>query len=200
MDKLKTNFKYLAALISVSLADSTSAQPSVDSIEKLGTGISKAIFANIIQKAIPLEFLAHRSHSSHRSHRSHSSHRSSSGGGYRTPIYSPPAPAPAPKQTPSTSPVENPKKEETRKNIQSLASSSSSQTKPNVQKQKDDLETVIKRVQLALTFEKYYKGNIDGIMGPDTRKAITEYRKAKKLSENAYLDAELLSSLGILVP
>lgn len=142
----------------------------------------------------PLYLAGHRSHSSHSSHRSssgssghsshssHSSHRSSAGGGSgssrsTTPSYnSDPLGEPPSPQYPNkyqSQPLEN---------------------------KKVDRVTLIKRVQLALNLHGYYHGSIDGLMGPQTRAAIQNYRIDNRLKEWGLIDAELLNSLGILAP
>ena len=62
------------------------------------------------------------------------------------------------------------------------------------------LKEVIQRVQLALTFSGHYKGAVDGIMGPETRKAIKAYRTDKGIKGGDQIDAALLNSLGIKAP
>lgn len=208
MDKLKFNFKYLAALISASLANNSSADSAIETSVDVQFKQDQGVQAVVLNQAIPLQLASHRSHSSHRSHRSHSSHRSSSGGGYRSPepVYTAPQPAyttPSTRQaTPSATPKQESKDTSTNQEPKtqpgSLAVKEISKINSSTQQQKYDLETVIARIQLALTFEGYYKGNVDGIMGPETRKAIVSYRKAKGLSENSLIDADLLNSLSIL--
>lgn len=193
MEKLKTHAKYLAALISASLTNSAIGDNLEARQEQMNLDAEKGFQANVLNSAIPLQLAAHRSHSSHRSHRSHSSHRSSSGGGYRAPApYVPPSPPPAPATTPKPQQSVQSHKE---------ASANDNSTKKSTDTVgKDELATVIQRIQLALTFEGFYEGDVDGIMGPKTREAITNYRAAKGLSKNAYIDAALLNSLGIYTP
>lgn len=207
MDKLKFNFKYLAALISVSLANNSSADSAIETSTDVQFKQDQGVHAVVLNQAIPLQLASHRSHSSHRSHRSHSSHRSSSGGGYRSPepvytapqpVYTPPARQASPSSTPKTEPKNTSTIQEPKAKLNNLTVKENSKSNSSVKHQQYDLQTVITRIQLALTFEGYYKGNVDGIMGPETRKAIVAYRKAKGLSPNSLIDAALLNSLNIL--
>ena len=134
-----------------------------------------------LNAATPIYLAGHRSHSSHSSH---SSHRSSSGGGSYTPsypTYTPPAKRSEPLSQPS-----NP--------------SYTSPTQKRKEKDLNNLETVIMRVQLALKIEGYYMGSIDGKMGPMTRDAINKYRKDQFLPAAVGIDARLLNALGIAAP
>lgn len=202
MDRIKFGVKYLAALISATLAANSSSNEYKENFGDIDIDSESPIQATVLNQFTPLELAAHRSHSSHRSHRSHSSHRSSSGGGYRAPApaYTPPAPArqtsPARQESERQSGSNNSKEsQQTTNATRALDSNNHSMAKSD----KYDLAAVIKRIQLALTFEGYYNGSIDGIMGPATRKSITSYRKDKGLGEQGYIDAALLNSLGILV-
>ncbi|WP_272521180.1 His-Xaa-Ser repeat protein HxsA [Providencia sp. PROV202] len=137
----------------------------------------------------PLYIAGHRSHSSHRSHRSHSSHRSSSGGGYyrsapATPSYSAPA----------TSNTQRNQSGNTRN------STSSNDYGPSVRQQaptEQQRKRLVMRVQYALFDRGYFNGPIDGVMGPATRTAINNYRRSHGLPLTAYIDVDLLNSLGI---
>ncbi|WP_208993734.1 peptidoglycan-binding protein [Alcanivorax sediminis] len=142
----------------------------------------------------PLYLAGHRSHSSHSSHRSssgssghsshssHSSHRSSGGGGAA------PSRSTAPRY--NSDPLGQPPAPTYPKEYQRQPSD----------KLKLDRITLIRRVQLALNLHGYYHGSIDGLMGPQTRAAIQNYRIDKGLKEWGLIDAELLNSLGILAP
>jgi peptidoglycan hydrolase-like protein with peptidoglycan-binding domain len=55
----------------------------------------------------------------------------------------------------------------------------------------------IKKVQEALRDKGYYKGQIDGILGPQTRAGIREYQKAEKLPVTGHLDTETAGKLGV---
>ncbi|WP_374962220.1 His-Xaa-Ser repeat protein HxsA [Spongiibacter tropicus] len=129
----------------------------------------------------PLYLAAHRSHASHSSH---GSHRSSSGGGYSAPS------KPAQRSTPITQPA---------KPSYTNPSSSASSTKSKSGGGDTNLmrKEIISRVQMALYLLDYYKGAIDGIMGPSTRKALASYRIDKNLRVVEGIDVEVLNSLGI---
>lgn len=55
----------------------------------------------------------------------------------------------------------------------------------------------VKHVQEILHAKGFYKGNIDGIMGPHTRTAIREYQRAEKLPVTGRLDAKTASKMGV---
>jgi len=59
---------------------------------------------------------------------------------------------------------------------------------------------MVVRVQAALMRLKYYEGDIDGVLGPQTRSALTSYQRSKGLKETGRMDIETLTSLGISVP
>ena len=63
-----------------------------------------------------------------------------------------------------------------------------------------NLATMAVRVQEALMLQGYYKGAIDGIPGPQTRAAITEYQKAQGLPQTGRMDTQTLARLGISTP
>jgi len=55
----------------------------------------------------------------------------------------------------------------------------------------------IKQAQQALLDKGYDPGPIDGIMGPQTRRAIGQYQKSEDLSVTQRLDAKTASRLGV---
>ena len=59
---------------------------------------------------------------------------------------------------------------------------------------------MVVRVQAALMRLGYYEGDIDGLLGPRTRAAITEYQKGKGLRQTGRMDTETLTRLGISIP
>src|SRR6266516_6045284 len=58
-------------------------------------------------------------------------------------------------------------------------------------------DQVIANVQSALQQQGYYQGEIDGLLGPQTRAAITDYQRANGLAETAAIDQPTLESLGM---
>ena len=54
---------------------------------------------------------------------------------------------------------------------------------------------VITRVQQALADSGFYKGKIDGVMSPTVKKALSEFRKDRKLAASEYLDQITLHAL-----
>ena len=113
-------------------------------------------------------------HGSHRSHASHGSHRSSSGS--RRDV---PAPVPPVEQMPS----------DTEKVVQPLP-------KPTTQ----ETSTMVIRAQAALMRKGYYEGDIDGLLGEETRAALKAFQKDQKIKETGRMDIETLTRLGIPVP
>ena len=158
---------------------------------------------------IPQYLAAHSSHASHRSssgsshsnHSSHASHRSSStSSGSATPartspatIYSPPTTTIDSKSIKKSDPLGRPT---TPSGTYNESQDSSLST---IRNDKDELKALLKRVQFQLQHYGYYKGVIDGIMGPATRQALNAYRASRGLTISPKLDVETLNSLGILV-
>jgi Putative peptidoglycan binding domain len=58
-------------------------------------------------------------------------------------------------------------------------------------------DQVIANVQTALQQQGYYQGEVDGLLGPQTRAAITDYQRANGLVETAAIDQPTLESLGM---
>jgi hypothetical protein len=58
-------------------------------------------------------------------------------------------------------------------------------------------DQVIANVQTALQQQGYYQGEVDGLLGPQTRAAIADYQRATGLAETAAIDQPTLESLGM---
>src|SRR6266478_9954481 len=58
-------------------------------------------------------------------------------------------------------------------------------------------DQVIANVQTALQQQGYYQGEVDGLLGPQTRAAIADYQRANGLAETAAIDQPTLGSLGM---
>jgi Putative peptidoglycan binding domain len=58
-------------------------------------------------------------------------------------------------------------------------------------------DQVIANVQSALQQQGYYQGEVDGLLGPQTRAAIADYQRATGLPETASVDQPTLESLGM---
>src|SRR5437773_11208118 len=58
-------------------------------------------------------------------------------------------------------------------------------------------DQVIANVQSALQQQGYYHGEIDGLLGPETRAAIADYQRANGLAETVSVDQPTLQSLGM---
>lgn len=143
-------------------------------------GFGGVVLPNTLNATAQDKYAAHRSHSSHGSHRS-----GSGGGGYTRPAPTPSSPtrsAPSPSVTPS----------------QPQTGTPPTSTVPKATPQDMSMMTV--RVQAALMRQGYFDGDIDGILGPQTRVAIIKYQKAKGLSQTGRMDIETLTQLGISIP
>lgn len=124
-------------------------------------------------------FAAHRSHSSHASHRS-----SSGGGGYSTPR---PAYQPAPQ--PAMRPVDPGRPE-------SVSSQPPTQSSPSLTtEEKKRLQ--IMRVQIGLHSLGLYTGNVDGVLGNDTKEAIKSFQVLKDIKADGLMSTETLNALGV---
>lgn len=58
-------------------------------------------------------------------------------------------------------------------------------------------DQVIANVQAALQRQGYYQGEVDGLLGRQTRSAIADYQRANGLVETAAIDQPTLQSLGM---
>jgi hypothetical protein len=58
-------------------------------------------------------------------------------------------------------------------------------------------DKVITNVKNALQQQGYYQGEVDGLLGPQTRGAIADYQRANGLEETAAIDQPTLESLGM---
>jgi len=58
-------------------------------------------------------------------------------------------------------------------------------------------DQVIANVQTALQQQGYYQGEVDGLLGPQTRAAIADYQRANGLAETAAIDQPTLQQLGM---
>jgi peptidoglycan hydrolase-like protein with peptidoglycan-binding domain len=56
---------------------------------------------------------------------------------------------------------------------------------------------VIANVQSALQQQGYYQGDIDGILGPETRAALAEYQTAQGIEPTGAVDEPTLETLGM---
>ena len=56
---------------------------------------------------------------------------------------------------------------------------------------------VVANVQSALQQEGYYQGDIDGVLGPQTRAALAEYQSAQGLEPTGAVDEPTLETLGM---
>ena len=146
----------------------------------------------IVQRfALEHRFLlaAHRSHSSHASH---GSHRSGSSGTPRTPVYTPPPPR-APKVTPAPSRNE-------RSTPPSSVLPSSPATAPNslyTPPADDAIKGIVRRVQIGLQAYGYYNGTIDGVVGQETRAALTRFQTDYNFKITGTVTPEVLDAFKI---
>jgi hypothetical protein len=62
----------------------------------------------------------------------------------------------------------------------------------------EDPGQVVANVQSALQEQGYYQGDIDGILGPETRAALAEYQSAQGLEPTGAVDEPTLETLGMV--
>lgn len=123
----------------------------------------------------------------HRSHSSHGSHRSSSGGGYSVPS--------VPRNNNSTPPS-------------SVLPSPPAASRPNyllppapppspLPGNTNKFKQIVMEVQMALLAYGYYTGAIDGVVGPETRTAISKLQSDYKLKITGTVTPEVLDALHV---
>ncbi|KAE9625947.1 His-Xaa-Ser repeat protein HxsA [Parasedimentitalea maritima] len=120
----------------------------------------------------------HRSHSSHSSHRSH---RSSSTGGYTT---TRPA-VPVQPRSNSTSP---------RSVLPSLPNAQAVAPLPG---NSEKFKQIAMRVQLGLISYGYYNGAVDGVIGKQSKAALSRFQSDYGLKVTGTVTPEVLNALGI---
>jgi len=62
----------------------------------------------------------------------------------------------------------------------------------------EDPGQVVANVQSALQEQGYYQGDIDGVLGPQTRAALAEYQSAQGLEPTGAVDEPTLQTLGMV--
>jgi His-Xaa-Ser repeat protein HxsA len=147
----------------------------------------------------------HRSHSSHASHSSgygggghysHTSHRSGAGGydggGYSgVPLYTPPAPTPPPVE-----PIRTP-------SAQPLFTSSDRATAPPpdglpaLSGRTKRFAAIVRRVQIALIAQDFYRGPISGVVAPTLRAALRKFQKDRGLDVTGTITPQTLDALMV---
>jgi peptidoglycan hydrolase-like protein with peptidoglycan-binding domain len=55
----------------------------------------------------------------------------------------------------------------------------------------------VSKVQQSLSDKGFYHGQVDGLMGPQTRRAISEYQKSENLPVTSRLDTETAGKFGV---
>ena len=133
-------------------------------------------------------------HRSHSSHASHSSHRSGSSGTYRAPSTTPRPPS-RPRTTPAPS-----RNQRSTPDSSVLPSSPATTDNPFSTTEKPSaakITMLIRRVQIGLTGQGYYRGAIDGIVGKETRAALVRFQTDKSLSVTGTITPEVLDALRI---
>jgi His-Xaa-Ser repeat protein HxsA len=137
----------------------------------------------------------HRSHRSHSSHRSHTSHRSSTGGGGGySPSYTPP---PAPPSPVYTAPPAPPAPTGLMGSGRATPPPRPPGDLPTLSGRSERFIAIVRRVQIALLAQGYYRGSIDGVVGPGTRAALREFQSARGLSVTGTITPQTLDALMI---
>lgn len=142
------------------------------------------------------DLAAHRSHSSHRSHGSHRSHRSGSGGSVAPP-HTPPSrtePSPPSRTEPPTPPSRNLESTPPSSVLPRSPSTAPQQTLPG---NSAKFAEIVRRVQAALYAQGYYTGPLDGVVGPNTRAALSKFQKDHGLSATGTITTETLNALRV---
>ncbi len=153
---------------------------------------------------------SHSSHSSHASHSSgygggghysHTSHRSSSGGSYDddeasdfspAPLYSPNPPPPAPAPLPSPALPAQPLFAPTDR-----ATAPPPDGLPALSGRTKRFAAIVRRVQLALLAQDFYKGPINGSVGSAVRSALRKFQKDRGLDVTGTITPQTLDALMI---
>lgn len=130
----------------------------------------------------------------HRSHSSHSSHRSGSGGGHRSHRSSS---SPAVPYTPPASPPREPSRNYQSTPPSSVLPKSPSTAPKTLPGNSPKFAEIVKQIQASLFLKGYYTGAIDGVVGPQTRAAISKFQKDSSLSITGTITTEVLNALGI---
>lgn len=133
-------------------------------------------------------------HRSHSSHSSHSSHRSGSTGRPRAPAYTPPPPR-RPRATPTPAPA--PSRNERSTPRQSILPASPETAPRAVAPSSAQISSVVRQVQIALLARGYYRGTIDGVVGRETRAALTRFQTDNGFDVTGTITPETLDALGI---
>lgn len=132
-------------------------------------------------------------HRSHSSHSSHSSHRSGSTGRSRAPAYTPPPRRPRATPVPAPAPSRN----ERSTPRQSILPASPETAPRAVSPSSAQISSLVRQVQIALLARGYYRGAIDGVVGRETRAALTRFQTGNGLDVTGTITPETLDALGI---
>lgn len=144
-------------------------------------------------------------HRSHSSHASHSSHRSGTSGRAQTPVYTPPTPR-TPRVTPTPAPAPT-RNERSNPPSSILPSSPANTPQPLYSPQtsggaaapsRSQIEEVVRKVQIGLMAYGYYDGDIDGMVGPRTRAALTRFQEDFGLHVTGTITPEVLDAFRVV--
>ena len=116
-------------------------------------------------------------------HRSHQSHRSSS--------------SPAVPYTPPDSPPREPSRNYQSTPPSSVLPQSPSTAPKTLPGNSPKFAEIVKQIQASLFLKGYYTGAIDGVVGPQTRAAISKFQKDSSLPITGTITTEVLNALGI---
>jgi Putative peptidoglycan binding domain/Invasin, domain 3 len=62
------------------------------------------------------------------------------------------------------------------------------------------LETLVLRVQIALSMKGYHPGSFDGVLGPQTRAALQTFQRDQGIPATGRMETATLDALGIKLP
>ena len=147
---------------------------------------------------------AHRSHSSHGSHGSHGSHRSSSGGGggYVVPNPSSGNIGGGNNSSPASgsggSIVSVPQVQSNSTPPSAIIPESPATAPVTLPGNTEKFYQIALKVQLALSLYGYYTGTVDGIIGPETKAALSKFQSDWGLNVTGTITPEVLDAMGIV--
>jgi His-Xaa-Ser repeat protein HxsA len=85
-----------------------------------------------------------------------------------------------------------------------IAPAAQAQTLPSLSEKAkpspEALQTLVLRVQMALSMKGYHPGSFDGVLGPQTRAALQTFQRDHGIPATGRMDTATLDALGIKLP
>jgi len=154
--------------------------------DQINSKISENAFFKYFDYDLGYTLAGHGSHSSHGSHGSHGSHQSHSNSGHSSHV------SHVSHQSNSQPSIPN-----IPNNNSTPPKSILPETPLELKGTMGSFKILTLRVQAVLYAYGYYNGPLDGIIGQDTKIAITKYQRAKGLTTTGTLSDELIKSLQL---